>query len=121
MNSNTNNSNTSIETDNISTIFNTTNYHCKKHFPHRYSRTLHNRSFVVCEYCEKKFSQYNSYLKHRYKHHPFWNNNCLYSDHEQALLIQSAELLLSLKRPEVYATNPLVDFSREFTTKKKSH
>mmetsp|Transcript_5132 Transcript_5132/g.15659 ORF Transcript_5132/g.15659 Transcript_5132/m.15659 type:complete len:112 (+) Transcript_5132:289-624(+) len=68
---------------------------------------------VQCGSCKKKYRQHNSYYKHLYEHHPFWNHvasEFQLSKHGQVMLMQSAEVLLSFKKPDVYGDIPPVRF-----------
>lgn len=60
---------------------------------------------VRCSLCKKQYQQHNSFYKHLYEHHPFWGNvaNSLgLSKHAQVMVMQSAEVLLSFKKPGIY-------------------
>lgn len=68
---------------------------------------------VKCTHCHKTYRQHNSYFKHLYEHHPFWENVSTefnLSKHSQVMLMQTAEVLLSLKRPQAYGDIPRVRF-----------
>jgi uncharacterized C2H2 Zn-finger protein len=68
---------------------------------------------VQCTHCSKKYRQHNSYYKHLYEHHPFWTDVAIefaLSKHGQVMLMQTAEVLLSFKAPEVYGVIPPVRF-----------
>lgn len=61
---------------------------------------------VECCMCGKQYSQHNSYFKHLYEHHPSWTSvsrRFRLSKHQQVIMMQSAQALLSFKRPN----NPL--------------
>ena len=68
---------------------------------------------VKCTHCHKTYRQHNSYFKHLYEHHPFWEDVSTefnLSKHSQVMLMQTAEVLLSLKRPQAYGDIPRVRF-----------
>lgn len=68
---------------------------------------------VQCQHCFKKYRQHNSYFKHLYEHHPFWSDvasEYQLSKHGQVMLMQTAEVLLSFREPDVYGTIPSVRF-----------
>ena len=60
---------------------------------------------VKCGLCSKRYQQHNSFYKHMYEHHPFWgtvSHDLGLSKHAQVMMMQSAEVLLSFKKPKVY-------------------
>jgi len=66
-----------------------------------------------CPHCGKEYRQNNSLYKHLYEHHPYWQEVAKtfnLSKHQQVMLMQSAEVLLSFKRPDSYAQIPPVRF-----------
>lgn len=68
---------------------------------------------TFCPHCNKEYRQNNSFFKHLYEHHPFWQSVAKehnISKHQQVMLMQTAELLLSLRYPQTYGRNPLVKF-----------
>lgn len=68
---------------------------------------------VKCCLCHKQYQQHNSFYKHLYEHHPFWptvSSKYQLSKHQQVLLMQTAEVLLSFKKPNVYGRIPAVRF-----------
>eukprot|EP00049_Salpingoeca_infusionum_P014196 m.264579 g.264579 ORF g.264579 m.264579 type:complete len:336 (+) comp15618_c0_seq8:659-1666(+) len=66
-----------------------------------------------CPYCHKSYRQNNSFYKHLYEHHPQWSTvskTYSLSKHQQVMMMQTAELLLSLRNPEKHGVQPLVRF-----------
>ena len=66
---------------------------------------------VVCRLCNKSYRQHNSFFKHLWEHHPYWkmiHRRFRLSKHGQTLLMQSAEVLLSFRKPHVYGSIPTI-------------
>lgn len=66
-----------------------------------------------CPQCGKSYRQNNSFYKHLYEHHSKWDyvsETFNLSKHQQVMMMQGAELLLSLHRPLTYGLHPLVRF-----------
>ena len=66
-----------------------------------------------CPHCSKSYRQNNSFYKHLYEHHPQWGNvstSLGLSKHQQVMLMQTADMLLSFRKPEEYAIHPFVRF-----------
>lgn len=61
--------------------------------------------FSRCKRCGKEYRQNNSLYKHLYEHHPGWNGVSKHynlSKHQQVMMMQGAEVLLSFRQPERY-------------------
>eukprot|EP00045_Choanoeca_perplexa_P001497 m.19971 g.19971 ORF g.19971 m.19971 type:complete len:237 (+) comp10982_c0_seq1:445-1155(+) len=66
-----------------------------------------------CPHCNKTYRQNNSLFKHLYEHHPHWQNvseQYNFTKHSKVQIMQTAELLLSLKAPTQHGLQPLVRF-----------
>lgn len=66
-----------------------------------------------CPQCGKSYRQNNSFYKHLYEHHAHWQtvaDTLKVSKHQQVMMMQTAELLLSLSHPLSYGLHPLVRF-----------
>ena len=66
-----------------------------------------------CPQCGKSYRQNNSFYKHLYEHHAKWDyvsETFNLSKHQQVMMMQGAELLLSLHQPLTQGLHPLVRF-----------
>ena len=66
-----------------------------------------------CPHCNKTYRQNNSLFKHLYEHHPHWQHvseQYNFTKHSKVQIMQTAELLLSLKSPTLHGLQPLVRF-----------
>lgn len=66
-----------------------------------------------CPHCNKVYRQNNSLFKHLYEHHSEWgavSKSLNTSKHQQVQMMQTAELLLSLRAPITHGLQPLVRF-----------
>jgi uncharacterized C2H2 Zn-finger protein len=66
-----------------------------------------------CPHCNKTYRQNNSLFKHLYEHHPHWQHvseQYNFTKHSKVEIMQTAELLLSLKAPTIHGLQPLVRF-----------